>query len=63
MNENKIRELREQRGLTQLQVAYAVGTTPQTIYNIESGKTKSPSLETVKAIARFYGVPIEELLS
>lgn len=63
MNGAKVRELREQRGLTQLEVAYGTGITPQTLYSIERGATDNPTIETVRAIARFYGVPIEELLS
>ena len=35
-----IRQLREERGWTQLELAYRLGVTPVTIYNWERGRTE-----------------------
>ncbi len=58
----RIRELREERGLTQREVARRAGLTPSGVGFIEHGQTRKPSVETVMAIARALGVPVEELL-
>ena len=36
--QKSLKELREAAGLTQLQVAYELGVTPQTVYMWESGR-------------------------
>ena len=58
----RIRELREERGLTQREVARRAGLTPSGVGFIENGQTQNPSAETVVAVARALGVPVEELL-
>lgn len=56
---NRIRELRAQAdGMTQAQLAEAIGVTRQTVHAIEKGKY-SPSLEVAFRIARTLGVPLE----
>lgn len=57
---NSIRELRARQGLTQADVADAVGVTRQTINAIEQGKY-SPSLEAAFAISLVLGVPLEDV--
>jgi putative transcriptional regulator len=58
---NQIRRLRfEQGGMTQQQLADAVGATRQTIIAIESGKY-APSLELAFRIARRFGRDIGEV--
>jgi putative transcriptional regulator len=58
---NQIRRLRfEQGGMTQQQLADAVGATRQTIIAIESGKY-APSLELAFRIARQFGRDIGEV--
>jgi transcriptional regulator with XRE-family HTH domain len=59
----RIRDLREERGLTQREVARRAGLTPSGVGFIEHGQTRNPSAETVVAIARALGVPVEELLA
>ena len=49
---NRLRELREERGLTQEELAKALGVTRQTIIAIEKGKY-DPSLRLAFKIARF----------
>ncbi len=58
----RIRELREERGLSQREVARRAGLTPSGVGFIEHGQTRKPSVETVMAIARALSVPVEELL-
>jgi putative transcriptional regulator len=57
---NRLRELREGRGLTQEELAKALGVTRQTIIAIEKGKY-DPSLRLAFKIARFFGVKIEDI--
>lgn len=60
---NRITALREGAGgMTQGQLAEAVGVTRQTINAIEQGKY-SPSLEVAFLIARALGVPIDEVFA
>lgn len=56
----KIRELRKQRRLSQDELAFAVGTTRQTITSIETGKYTA-SLPLAYKIARYFGLSIEEV--
>lgn len=56
----KIRELRKQHKLSQEELAFAVGTTRQTITSIEVGKYTA-SLILAYKIARHFGLPIEEV--
>ena len=57
---NTIRELRAQHGMTQQDLADAIGVTRQTVIAIELDKY-SPSLETAFRIARVFGVPLEQV--
>ncbi len=56
----RIRELRKQRKLSQDELAFAVGTTRQTITSIETEKYTA-SLPLAYKIARFFGLSIEEV--
>jgi transcriptional regulator with XRE-family HTH domain len=58
----RIRALREERGLTQREVARRARLTPSGVGFIEHGQTRNPSAETVVAIARALGVSVAELL-
>ncbi|WP_297420184.1 helix-turn-helix transcriptional regulator [Thermococcus sp.] len=57
---NRLRELREEKGLTQEELARILGVTRQTIIAIERGKY-DPSLRLAFKIARFFNRPIEEI--
>ena len=59
---NRLRELRETRGLTQEELAKILGVTRQTIIAIEKGKY-DPSLRLAFKIARFFGVKIEDIFT
>jgi len=55
-----IKELRKQHKLSQEELAFAVGTTRQTITSIEVEKYTA-SLVLAYKIAHYFGLPIEEV--
>jgi transcriptional regulator with XRE-family HTH domain len=57
----RIQIAREERSMTQLELAYAIGCTPQHISAIERG-VKKPTLETFVTIASVLRVPADVLL-
>lgn len=57
---NKLKLLRQQRQLTQQQLADALAVSRQTIISIESGKY-DPSLALAFEIARYFAATIEEV--
>lgn len=57
---NRLRDLRQERGLTQQQLAEALQVSRQTVISIESGKY-DPSLPLAFRIARFLNVRIEDV--
>ena len=59
---NRIRQIREKRGLTQAQLADRVGTTQPTIMRLENGKRRL-TVEWMRKIAKALDVLPEELLS
>lgn len=58
--ENRVRELRTQRGMTQEDLAERVAVSRQTIISIESGRY-NPSIMLAYKLAFTFGMPIEEL--
>ena len=58
----KLQELRKKRGLTQEELAEELFVSRTAVSKWESGRGY-PNIESLKAIARFYGVTIDELLS
>jgi DNA-binding XRE family transcriptional regulator len=57
----KLRVLREERGLTQKEAAEIADVSPWTLYCLESGK-RAPYMPTVTKLAGAYGVSFEELV-
>lgn len=57
---NNIRKMREERGITQEQLASAVRVSRQTIVAIEKGNY-TPSLKLALDLAKFFRVSVEEL--
>ncbi len=57
---NRVRELRSQRGLSQAEVAAALGVSRQTVISIEGGRYQ-PSLPLAFRIGRFFGLPLEKI--
>ncbi len=58
---NRIRELREDRDLRQVDVAKATGIDQKTLSNYETGKTNPDSFAIIE-LARFFGVTTDYLL-
>lgn len=58
---NRIRDLREDRDLRQIDVANAVGIDQQTISNYETERTR-PDSEALIRLADYFGVSIDYLL-
>ena len=58
----KLQELRKQKGLTQADLADALYVSRTAISKWESGRG-CPSIESLKAIAAFFSVTVDELLS
>jgi transcriptional regulator with XRE-family HTH domain len=59
----RVKTLREQRGLTQQQLADAAGLTNDTISNYERGRRTDPPVSVVYAVAYALEVTIEDLLT
>ena len=57
---NLVRTLRTQRDLAQGQLAEAMGVSRQTINSIETERY-TPSLPLAMALARYFGVTVEEM--
>ena len=58
---NRIRDLREDRDLRQIDVARATGIDQKTLSNYETGKTNPDSFAII-ALARYVGVTTDYLL-
>ena len=58
----KLQELRKQRGLTQEELAQALYVSRTAISKWESGRGY-PNIESLKTIAKFFAITIDELLS
>ena len=59
--QNRLRELRLNKGLTQASIAKEFGVTQQAISLYEQGR-REMKLETLKKIADFFNVPVDYLL-
>jgi putative transcriptional regulator len=57
---NKVKELRNKRGVSQTELANAVGTTKRTIYSIETEKSDI-HLSLASKLAAYFGCGIDEL--
>ena len=57
-----LRELRERKDMSQLQLAKQAGVTQGYISDLEAGTKKNPSLAILKKLAKALGVSVGELL-
>lgn len=57
----KIREIRERRGITQVELAEKSGVSRTTIYGLESGEEKITTTKTLNKLANALGVSVEEI--
>lgn len=55
-----IRQLREEHGWTQLELAYKLGVTPTTVSNWERGKFE-PGVSAFRQIAQLFGVSMDDI--
>jgi putative transcriptional regulator len=58
--ENRLRELREEHGITQEELAARVNVSRQTIISLEKGKY-NPSIGLAYSLARVFKMPIESV--
>lgn len=58
--ENRLRELRELKDLTQEDIAEMVGVSRQTIISLEKGKY-NPSIFLAYKLSRIFGLSIEDV--
>jgi transcriptional regulator with XRE-family HTH domain len=58
----RLQQLRKERGLTQEELAEKLFVSRTAVSKWESGRGY-PNIDSLKAIARFYGVTVDELLS
>ena len=58
---NRIRDLREDRDLTQADIAKVIGTTQQQYSKIETGKADISS-DKLKLLAEFYNISADYIL-
>ena len=61
MNQNRLKDLREDHDYTQQQVADAIGITQRKYSYIETG-VQQLTAEVLVPLARFYGVNVDYLL-
>jgi putative transcriptional regulator len=57
---NRVREQRTQRGLSQAELAIALGVSRQTVISIENGRYM-PSLPLAFRIARFFDLTVDKM--
>jgi transcriptional regulator with XRE-family HTH domain len=57
----RLRELRQAAGLTQMELAAAAGLTLSGVTQIEAGKIKNPRLDTLQALAKVLGCTLDDL--
>ena len=62
MLDEKLVKLRKKQGMSQQQVASALGVTRQTVSNWECGQG-APALDKAGALARLYGVSLDDLVA
>jgi transcriptional regulator with XRE-family HTH domain len=56
-----LRRLRYERWLSVKELSEITGLSPNTIYRLETGGRTTPSRETLKTLAEFYGLTLEEI--
>lgn len=58
----KVKELRMKRGLSLQQVADGVGSSKAHVWEIETGKNKNPSIDSLNKLAVFFDVSVSYLI-
>ncbi|MHB1419522.1 MAG: helix-turn-helix domain-containing protein [Bacillota bacterium] len=60
---NRLRMLRNDRNLTLVDVAKAIGSTYQYLSALETGSRPNPSMDIIRRLATFYGVSLDYLVN
>ena len=58
-----VKRLREKAGLSQEKLARLADVSNNTLINIEAGKQDTPTIDTLKKVAKALSVPIEDLIN
>ena len=61
MPDNRLKQLRELNGLSQIELGNRLGVTQQSVFAWEHGKTM-PQIQTAITLARMYGVSLDYLM-
>ena len=59
---NNIKKLREAKGLSQEKLARLADVANNTLVKMESGENKNPTLDTLKKVAKAFGVSVDDLI-
>jgi len=60
---NRLRELRKKKKITQEELAYMADLEYKYIQRLESKKPSSPTLNTLKKLAKAFNITVSELLN
>ena len=58
---NNLKKIREEKGLTQIELAAKAGVSTATLYFIENNKANKPNKSTLKAIASALNCKVSDL--
>ena len=59
----RLKQLREQAGMSQMELAIRAGLSASSVAQLEQGKKPNPTLATLEALARGLGVGLEQLVT
>ena len=60
---NNIKKLREAKGLSQEKLARLADIANNTLIKMESGENQNPTLDTLKKVAKAFGVSVDDLIN
>ena len=60
---NNIKKLREAKGLSQEKLARLADVANNTLIKMESGENQNPTLDTLKKVAKAFGVSVDDLIN
>ena len=58
-----IKKLRETKGLSQEKLARLADVANNTLIKMESGENQNPTLDTLKKVAKAFGVSVDDLIN
>ena len=59
---SRLKELRLRKGASLQEVADAIGVSKTHVWELEKARTENPSLDMLKKLADYFGVPIKTLV-